>query len=136
MPSGGAPPKFGKDVLKCAEQIDGLHFTDAEEELAAGGASRTLDSYEELRQLNVPLDTHRDHVVALSARRRTCQFIVFPLIEAGRSAEGNRRAEFERSEPVRRNGVRAAGLVERVQRLVDALGRELKGAEVHGDAVG
>jgi len=27
---GGAPPKFGKDVLKCAEQIDGLHFTDAE----------------------------------------------------------------------------------------------------------
>src|SRR4051812_47661648 len=54
---GGAPPKFGKEVLKCAEQIDGLHFTDAEEELAAGGASRNLDSYEELRKLNVPLDT-------------------------------------------------------------------------------
>ena len=54
---GGAPPKFGKDVLKCAEQIDGLHFTDAEEELAAAGASRNLDSYEELRKLNVPLDT-------------------------------------------------------------------------------
>ena len=31
---GGAPAKFGKDVLKCAEQIDGLPFTDAEEELA------------------------------------------------------------------------------------------------------
>jgi Asp-tRNA(Asn)/Glu-tRNA(Gln) amidotransferase A subunit family amidase len=54
---GGAPPKFGKDVLKCAEEIDGLHFTDAEEELAAAGASRNLDSYEELRKLNVPLDT-------------------------------------------------------------------------------
>jgi Asp-tRNA(Asn)/Glu-tRNA(Gln) amidotransferase A subunit family amidase len=54
---GGAPPKFGKDVLKCAEQIDGLHFTDAEEELAAAGASRNLDSYEELRKLDVPLDT-------------------------------------------------------------------------------
>jgi Asp-tRNA(Asn)/Glu-tRNA(Gln) amidotransferase A subunit family amidase len=54
---GGAPPKFGKDVLKCAEQIDGLHFTDSEEELAAAGASRNLDSYEELRKLNVPLDT-------------------------------------------------------------------------------
>src|SRR5580765_4188584 len=54
---GGAPPKFGKDVLKCAEQIDGLHFTDAEEELAAAGASRNLDSYEELRKLEVPLDT-------------------------------------------------------------------------------
>src|SRR4051794_21392123 len=54
---GGAAPKFGKDVLKCAEQIDGLHFTDAEEEMAAGGASRNLDSYEELRKLNIPLDT-------------------------------------------------------------------------------
>src|SRR5580765_369484 len=54
---GGAPPKFGKDVLKCAEQIDGLHFTDAEEELAVAGASRNLDSYEELRKLDIPLDT-------------------------------------------------------------------------------
>jgi Asp-tRNA(Asn)/Glu-tRNA(Gln) amidotransferase A subunit family amidase len=54
---GATPPKFGKDVLKCAEQIDGLHFTDAEEELAAGGVSRNLDSYEELRKLTVPLDT-------------------------------------------------------------------------------
>ena len=54
---GGAPPKFGKDVLKCAEQIDGLHFTDAEEELAAAGASRNLDSYEELRKLDVPVRT-------------------------------------------------------------------------------
>ncbi len=54
---GGATPKFGKDVLKCAEQLDGLHFTDAEEELAAGGVSRNLDNYEELRTLDVPLDT-------------------------------------------------------------------------------
>jgi Asp-tRNA(Asn)/Glu-tRNA(Gln) amidotransferase A subunit family amidase len=54
---GGAPAKFGKDVLKCAEQIDGLSFTDAEEELAVGGAGRNLDSYEELRKLTVPLDT-------------------------------------------------------------------------------
>jgi Asp-tRNA(Asn)/Glu-tRNA(Gln) amidotransferase A subunit family amidase len=53
----GAPPKFGKDVLKCAEQIDGLQFTDAEEELALSGVSRNLDSYEELRKLAVPLDT-------------------------------------------------------------------------------
>jgi len=53
----GAPPKFGKDVLKCAEQIDGLSFTDAQEELAVSGVSRNLDSYEELRKLDVPLDT-------------------------------------------------------------------------------
>ncbi|HMF96731.1 MAG TPA: amidase [Vicinamibacterales bacterium] len=54
---GGAPPKFGKDVLKCAEQIDGLHFTDAEEEMALGGVSRNLDSYDEIRKLDIPLDT-------------------------------------------------------------------------------
>ena len=54
---GGAPPRFGKDVLKCAEQIDNLHFTDAEEEMAAAGVSRNLDSYEELRRLDIPLDT-------------------------------------------------------------------------------
>jgi Asp-tRNA(Asn)/Glu-tRNA(Gln) amidotransferase A subunit family amidase len=54
---GSAPPQFGKDVLKCAEQIDGLHFTDAEEEMAAASVSRNLDSYEELRKLAVPLDT-------------------------------------------------------------------------------
>src|SRR5262252_7132093 len=54
---GGAPPKFGKEVLKCAEQIDGLHFTDAEEDTALGGVSRNLDSYEEIRKLDIPLDT-------------------------------------------------------------------------------
>jgi len=52
-----APPKFGKDVLKCAEQIDGLHFTDAEEDMSAAAVGRNLDSYEELRKLDVPLDT-------------------------------------------------------------------------------
>src|SRR5580704_6979919 len=54
---GGAPPKFGKDALKCAEQLDDLHFTDAEDEMAVGSVSRNLDSYEELRALEIPLDT-------------------------------------------------------------------------------
>src|SRR5262249_52966710 len=51
------PPRFGKDVLKCAEQIHGVPLTDAQEELALSGVSRNLDAYEELRKLNVPLDT-------------------------------------------------------------------------------
>jgi Asp-tRNA(Asn)/Glu-tRNA(Gln) amidotransferase A subunit family amidase len=54
---GGAPARFGKDVLKCAEQLDGVSFTDAEDEMAAASVSRNLDSYEELRKLTVPLDT-------------------------------------------------------------------------------
>jgi Asp-tRNA(Asn)/Glu-tRNA(Gln) amidotransferase A subunit family amidase len=52
-----APPKFGKDALKCAEQLNGVHFTDAEEEMALGPASRNLDAYEELRKLEIPMDT-------------------------------------------------------------------------------
>src|SRR5262249_48332232 len=55
--SGGTPPRIGKDALKGAEQIAGLHFTDAEEEAALGGVSRHLHAYEELRKVAVPLDT-------------------------------------------------------------------------------
>src|SRR3954469_6265510 len=55
--SAATPPKFGKDVLKCAEQIDGLHSTAAGEGVPGGGGSRNLDSYDELRKLNIPPDT-------------------------------------------------------------------------------
>ncbi len=54
---GATPPRVGKDALKGAEQIAGLSFTDAEEEAALAGVSRNLDAYEQLRQINVPLDT-------------------------------------------------------------------------------
>jgi Asp-tRNA(Asn)/Glu-tRNA(Gln) amidotransferase A subunit family amidase len=54
---GQTAPRFDKDALKCAEEVIGVHFTDAEEEMAAASASRNLDAYEELRKLNVPLDT-------------------------------------------------------------------------------
>jgi len=54
---GATPPRVGKDALKGAEQIAGLNFTDAEEEAALAGVSRNLDAYEQLRQINVPLDT-------------------------------------------------------------------------------
>jgi Asp-tRNA(Asn)/Glu-tRNA(Gln) amidotransferase A subunit family amidase len=53
----GASPKLGKDALKCAEQVVGLTFTDAEEEMALPGATRSLESFERLRQLDIPLDT-------------------------------------------------------------------------------
>jgi Asp-tRNA(Asn)/Glu-tRNA(Gln) amidotransferase A subunit family amidase len=54
---GQTPPKFAKDALSCAQEIQGLHFTDAENDMAVGGANRNLEAYEELRKLNVPLDT-------------------------------------------------------------------------------
>jgi len=51
------PPRMSKDALKCADDVDGLQFTDAEHEMALGGASRNLDAYDELRKFAVPLDT-------------------------------------------------------------------------------
>jgi Asp-tRNA(Asn)/Glu-tRNA(Gln) amidotransferase A subunit family amidase len=53
----GARPGPGKDALTCAEQLAGLQFTDAEAEMAVLEARRNLDSYQTLRQLDIPLDT-------------------------------------------------------------------------------
>lgn len=46
-----------KATLDCAEKVFGVDFTDAEEEMALRGANRNLESYEQLRQLDIPLDT-------------------------------------------------------------------------------
>ncbi len=49
--------KLDRNTVKCAEQLAGLQFTDAEEEMALPGAIRNLESYQALRQLDIPLDT-------------------------------------------------------------------------------
>jgi Asp-tRNA(Asn)/Glu-tRNA(Gln) amidotransferase A subunit family amidase len=48
---------FGKDSLKAAELVIGVSLTDAEEEMALPGAVRNRESFETLRQLDIPLDT-------------------------------------------------------------------------------
>src|SRR4029453_11856446 len=52
-----APLRIGKDTLDCAEKIFGVDFKDAEEEAALRGVNRSLESFEQLRKLDVPLDT-------------------------------------------------------------------------------
>jgi Asp-tRNA(Asn)/Glu-tRNA(Gln) amidotransferase A subunit family amidase len=54
---GGPAPRFGQDALKGFEKVAGLDFTDKEEEAVLRGVSNNLGSYEELRKLDVPLDT-------------------------------------------------------------------------------
>jgi Asp-tRNA(Asn)/Glu-tRNA(Gln) amidotransferase A subunit family amidase len=49
--------RIGKDTLECGEKIFGVDFSDAEEEQALGGVNRNLDAYEQLRKVDVPLDT-------------------------------------------------------------------------------
>ncbi len=63
MPALAQPPaqeqarRIGKDVLECGEKIFGVDFSDAEEEQALTGVNRNLESYEQLRAIDVPLDT-------------------------------------------------------------------------------
>ena len=40
-----------------AQELSGLHFTDAEAAMALPGALRNRDSFEALRRLDIPLDT-------------------------------------------------------------------------------
>ena len=51
------PARVEPSTLDCAEKIFGVDFTEAEEQAAAAGVGRNLSSFEQLRQLNVPLDT-------------------------------------------------------------------------------
>jgi Asp-tRNA(Asn)/Glu-tRNA(Gln) amidotransferase A subunit family amidase len=49
--------RIGKDVLECGEKILGVDFSDAEQEQALTTVNRNLDAFEQLRRIDVPLDT-------------------------------------------------------------------------------
>ena len=49
--------RIDKGTLECGEKIFGVDFTEAEEEQALGGVNRNLDAFEQLREIDVPLDT-------------------------------------------------------------------------------
>lgn len=56
-PSPTPTPRITKDMLRVAEKLMGLEFTDAQEALAVGSVNRNLDSYETVRKIDIPLDT-------------------------------------------------------------------------------
>ena len=49
--------QIAKETLDCAAKVFGLEFGDAEEEAALRGVNRSLESFEALRALAIPLDT-------------------------------------------------------------------------------
>ncbi|MEO8680222.1 MAG: amidase [Vicinamibacterales bacterium] len=51
------PQRIDKLRLDAAESIFGVDFTEAEEQMALGSVNRNLESFEELRKLNVPTGT-------------------------------------------------------------------------------
>lgn len=50
-------PRITKEMLHVTEKLMGLEFTDAQEAMAVSGVNRSLDSYEAVRKIDVPLDT-------------------------------------------------------------------------------
>ncbi|HEV2827878.1 MAG TPA: amidase [Pyrinomonadaceae bacterium] len=52
-----APLRVTKDMLKQAEKLIGIEFTDAQQAMALQNVSTNLDRYETLRKIDVPLDT-------------------------------------------------------------------------------
>jgi hypothetical protein len=46
-----------KDMMHQTEQLIGIELTDAQETMALPNVNRSLDSYETLRKIDVPLDT-------------------------------------------------------------------------------
>src|SRR5436190_5528632 len=56
-PSPTPPLRVTKDMMRAAEQLMGLEFTDAQEAMAQRGVNNNLDSYEVVRKIDVPLDT-------------------------------------------------------------------------------
>ena len=56
-PSPTAAPRITKEMMHHAERLIGVELTDAQETMALPNVNRSLDSYETLRKIDVPLDT-------------------------------------------------------------------------------
>jgi Asp-tRNA(Asn)/Glu-tRNA(Gln) amidotransferase A subunit family amidase len=57
VPSPTPAPRITKEMMREAEKLIGIEFTDAQEAMALGGVNRNLDSYETIRKIDIPLDT-------------------------------------------------------------------------------
>ena len=56
-PSPTPTPRITKEMLHTSEKLIGIELTDAQEAMALGGVNRNLDSYENVRKIDIPLDT-------------------------------------------------------------------------------
>src|SRR5262244_3781372 len=51
------PMRITKEMMHNAEKLIGIELTDKQEEMALAGVNRSLDSFEAVRKIDVPLDT-------------------------------------------------------------------------------
>jgi Asp-tRNA(Asn)/Glu-tRNA(Gln) amidotransferase A subunit family amidase len=54
---GQEQARISKETLDCAEAISGIDFSDAEQQQALAGVNRNLAAFEQLRKVDIPLDT-------------------------------------------------------------------------------
>ena len=51
------PLRITKETLDCGEKLIGIDFSDAEQEQALRGVNRNIEGFDQLRKIDVPLDT-------------------------------------------------------------------------------
>src|SRR5688572_5346911 len=51
------PLRITKETLDCGEKLLGVDFSDADQEQALRGVNRNVDGFDQLRKIEVPLDT-------------------------------------------------------------------------------
>jgi Asp-tRNA(Asn)/Glu-tRNA(Gln) amidotransferase A subunit family amidase len=56
-PSPTPTPRVTREMMDATEKLIGIELTDAQEAMALGGVNRNLDAYENVRKINIPLDT-------------------------------------------------------------------------------
>ena len=66
-PSPTPAPRITKEMMHEAEKLIGIELTDAQEAMALGGVNRSLDGYEAVRKIDIPLDT--EPAIAFHPRR-------------------------------------------------------------------
>lgn len=52
-----APQRVTREMMRATEQLIGIEFSEAQEAMALQGVNRSLNSFEALRKIDVPLDT-------------------------------------------------------------------------------
>ena len=92
------PQRIDRLRLDAAESIFGVDFNEAEEQMALNSVNRNLDSYEQLRKLNIPLDTEpaitfRPYLPGKKPTGKATPGAKLKLHQAGRAGEPDAGAD-------------------------------------------
>jgi Asp-tRNA(Asn)/Glu-tRNA(Gln) amidotransferase C subunit len=84
-PAAETPQKISKDVLHQALSLAGLEFSDEQEQMMLTGINRNLANYDNLRKIDIPLDTEPATRFYPTAPRSSSGKFQPPRIRAGKA---------------------------------------------------